>query len=254
MNRLLAVFAVLLCCATAQAQHCGTGFAFKTYGHSFNTFGHYGTTYNHKAIVAAPIVVVPDIAYTPTTALQLAAVKTNYIRTDADYNAFLQFKAFEAGLAAANAQRLPYAAPVQPQQQPQYAQQQYGQQPAQQPLTGQPGAAGAVVAPPTVSNPPPAPGQSVVAPQPGQPRVLGIVQHCGKCHGAQLETPRGNPPIYIDPTKQLSGDDILRAVRVMRLPETDPYVMPPPPAKLTAEEKGGIFEELLSLQIGGPTR
>lgn len=230
MNR-IAFLLIAVCAAQAQAQHCG--FAFRGYGH--NTYAApFVTTYNghNKAVAyAAPVVVVPDISYAPSVALQLASVKTNYVRTDADYNAFLQFKAFEAGMAASNAQRLQYAAP---QQQQQYAPQQLAQ--------GQPGAAGASVVVPPNSGP--------TAPGVAQPRVLGIVQHCGRCHGAQLETPKGTPPLYIDPTKQLADGDIIRIIEVLRLPESDPNVMPPPPAKLSAEEKGGILEELLSLRIG----
>jgi len=67
-----------------------------------------------------------------------------------------------------------------------------------------------------------------------------IAARCGKCHGLALAEPKHS--LYLDSGHKIESAVIVAALRMVKADKM------PPDAKLTADEKGKLLEELLSLE------
>lgn len=67
-----------------------------------------------------------------------------------------------------------------------------------------------------------------------------IAAKCAECHGLELSEPKHG--LYLDSGHKLDSTVIVKALRMVKEEKM------PPDSKLTADEKGRLFEELLSLE------
>ena len=90
-------------------------------------------------------------------------------------------------------------------------------------------------------------GAESVPPAPQAPTSNSVIaQKCSRCHGLNLTEPKG--ATYLDAGHKLSCDAVVKALKMIKSGK-----MPPPDAQpLTANEKGLILDELLTLQEINP--